>query len=79
VAQPDSTPTTAQSVSARVSRSNQLAQSCVVLAIAIAIVVMAFSCFGLWALADYVAIEVLGWDYRPIPELILPLLPFLLH
>lgn len=49
----------------------QLAQSCVVLAIAIAIVVMAFSCFGLWMLADYIALEVLEWNYRP--NLIIPL------
>ena len=46
----------------------QLSQSCLVLAIAVAIIVMTFSCFGLWAILDYVALEVMGWDYRPIPQ-----------
>lgn len=44
-----------------------LAQSCLMLAIAIAIIVMAFSCFGLWAILDYVMIELAGLDYRPTP------------
>lgn len=40
------------------------AQSCLILSIALAIVVIAFSCFGLWAIADYIMMEVLGWRYR---------------
>lgn len=27
-------------------------------------VIIAFSCFGLWAIADYIMMEVLGWQYR---------------
>ncbi|MGB1251954.1 MAG: RING finger protein [Candidatus Promineifilaceae bacterium] len=45
----------------------QLAQSCVVISIAIAIVVISFSCFGLWAIADFLMIEVFDFSYRPIP------------
>ena len=45
----------------------QLAQSCVVLSIAIAIIVISFGCFGLWAIADYLMIEVFDLNYRPIP------------
>lgn len=48
------------------------AQSCLIIAIAIAILVFAFGCFGLWAIADYVMIEVLGYDYRPINQNLLP-------
>lgn len=40
------------------------AQSCLVIAIAASIVIIAFSCFGLWAIADYILIEILGWSYR---------------
>ncbi|MBE2221785.1 MAG: hypothetical protein IAF02_09605, partial [Anaerolineae bacterium] len=39
-------------------------QSCLLLSIAIAILVMAFGCFGLWAIADYLMIEVFHFDYR---------------
>lgn len=46
------------------TRGFHCAQSCLLLAIAIAIVLIAIGCFGLWALADYIAIEVMGWDYR---------------
>jgi hypothetical protein len=50
------------------------AQSCLVLSIALAIVVIAFSCYGLWAILDYVMINELGWQYRtPNAGLILPL------
>lgn len=50
------------------------AQSCLIVAIAISILVIAFSCYGLWAILDYVAIELLGWQYRaPLTQLILPL------
>lgn len=40
------------------------AQSCLVISIALAIVLIAAGCFGLWAVADYILIEVLGWQYR---------------
>ena len=44
------------------------AQSCLILAIALAILLFAVGCFGLWAIADYIAIEVLNWPYRgPLP------------
>ena len=40
------------------------AQSCLVISIALAIVLIAAGCFGLWAVADYILIELLGWQYR---------------
>jgi hypothetical protein len=40
------------------------AQSCLLLSIAVAIILIAVSCFGLWAIADYVMLELLGWQYR---------------
>ena len=40
------------------------AQSCLVLAIALSILIFAVSCFGLWAIADYLMLEVWGWQYR---------------
>jgi hypothetical protein len=40
------------------------AQSCLLIAIAISIILFAIGCFGLWAIADYIMIEVLGWPYR---------------
>jgi len=46
------------------ARSFHCAQSCLVVAIAVAIILFAIGCFGLWAIADYVMIEVLGWQYR---------------
>lgn len=52
------------------------AQSCLIAAIAISIVVLAFSCFGLWAILDYILIEVLGWQYRD--PMSLNMVPFLL-
>jgi hypothetical protein len=49
------------------------AQSCLVLSIALAIVLIAAGCFGLWAVADYVLVEVLGWQYRdPFTGSLLP-------
>ncbi len=39
-------------------------QTCVILAVALAILVFGFSCFGLWAIADYIMLHVLHWDYR---------------
>ncbi len=47
------------------------AQSCLVFAIAISIVIFAISCFGLWAILDYIVVEVLGWQYRePLTQLV---------
>ena len=40
------------------------AQNCLFLSIAIAILIIAVSCFGLWAIADYIMIEILGYGYR---------------
>lgn len=40
------------------------AQSCLLLSIAIAILLVAIGCFGLWAIADYILLEVLHWPYR---------------
>jgi hypothetical protein len=40
------------------------AQSCLLLSIAFAILLVAIGCFGLWAIADYIMIEVLQWPYR---------------
>ena len=46
------------------SSSMGCAQSCLVISIALAIVLIAAGCFGLWAVADYILIEVLGLQYR---------------
>lgn len=46
------------------ARGFHCAQSCLVVAIAVAIILFAIGCFGLWAIADYIMIEVLGWHYR---------------
>lgn len=40
------------------------AQSCLVVAIAISILIFAVSCFGLWAILDYLFIEIFNWQYR---------------
>ena len=56
------------------TRGFHCAQSCLLIAIAIAIVLFAVGCFGLWAIADYILVEVLEWQYRdPLSE-ILPLI-----
>jgi len=60
------------------TRSFHMAQSCLLIAIAISILIFAFSCFGLWAIADYVMIEILNWQYRPIFDSLLPLIPLLI-
>lgn len=60
-------------VRAMPSSSMGCAQACLVLSIAIAIVLIAAGCFGLWAIADYILIEELGWQYRsPLSGVILP-------
>lgn len=40
------------------------AQSCLIVAIALSIVIFAVSCFGLWAMLDYLFVEVFDWQYR---------------
>jgi hypothetical protein len=54
-------------------------QGCLLVGIAIAIIFFSIGCFGLWAIADYIMLEVLGWQYR-VPEagLILPQIVLLL-
>lgn len=55
------------------SSSMGCAQACLIISIAIAIVLIAASCFGIWAIADYILIEELGWEYRsPFTGMILP-------
>jgi hypothetical protein len=45
------------------------AQSCLLLSIAIAIVLFAVGCYGMWAIADYIMLELLDWPYRaPLSE-----------
>ncbi len=53
-------------------------QGCLLVAIAIAIIFFSIGCFGLWAIADYIMLEVLGWQYR-VPEagILLPQIAFL--
>jgi hypothetical protein len=46
------------------TRGFHCAQSCLLIAIAAAIILFAIGCFGLWAIADYLMIEVLEWHYR---------------
>ena len=46
------------------TRSFHCAQSCLLISIAVAIILIAIGCFGLWAIADYIMIDVLGWQYR---------------
>ncbi len=54
-------------------------QGCLLVGIAIAIIFFSIGCFGLWAIADYIMLEVLGWQYR-VPEtgFILPQIMLLL-
>jgi len=55
------------------SSSMGCAQTCLIISIAIAIVLIAAACFGLWAIADYILIEEMGWQYRaPFSGMILP-------
>lgn len=65
------------------SSSFSCAQSCLIIAIAVSILLFAVSCFGLWAMFDYILIEILGWRYRePLSQaILLPalLIPALLH
>ena len=53
------------------ARGFHCAQSCLLISIAVAIILIAIACFGLWAIVDYVMIEVLEWQYRaPVSGLI---------
>jgi len=55
------------------SSSMGCAQTCLLITVAIAIVLIAASCFGLWAFTDYVLNDVLGWQYHsPVAGVILP-------
>ncbi len=55
------------------SSSMGCAQACLIISIALAIVLIAAGCFGLWAVADYILLEVLGWQYRsPFTGTIVP-------
>ncbi len=48
------------------------AQGCLLLSIAAAILLVSIGCFGLWAIADYIMLEILGWGYRaPLEGMIL--------
>ena len=50
-------------------------QGCLLVGVAIAIIFFSIGCFGLWAIADYIMLEVLGWQYRlPETSMILPLI-----
>ncbi len=46
------------------TRGFHCAQSCLLLTIALAIILFAVGCFGLWAIADYIMIEILELQYR---------------
>ena len=39
-------------------------QTCLIIAIALSIIFFAVGCFGLWAMLDYLFMEILGWQYR---------------
>ncbi|WP_420630745.1 RING finger protein [Candidatus Leptofilum sp.] len=51
----------------RTARRFGCGQGCLLVGIAIAIIFFSIGCFGLWAIADYIMLEVLGWHYR-VPE-----------
>ena len=65
--QPSAQPTTENSRLQRTARRLGCGQGCLLIAIAIAIIFFSIGCFGLWAIADYIMLEVLGWQYR-VPE-----------
>jgi hypothetical protein len=55
------------------ARSFHCAQSCLVIAIAVAIILFAIGCFGLWAIADYLMLNVFNLPYRaPLTEIVPP-------
>lgn len=57
-------PSPSSTVKTLPASSFSCAQSCLIIAIAISIILIAVSCFGLWAILDYVVVELLGWQYR---------------
>lgn len=60
-------------VRAMPSSSLGCAQACLIISIAIAIVLIAVACYGLWEIADYILYEQLGWQYRePSSSFLLP-------
>jgi hypothetical protein len=69
-------PEPASNVNGRIQRTANrfgCGQGCLLVGIAIAIIFFSIGCFGLWAIADYIMLEVLGWQYRvPEASLILP-------
>lgn len=83
--QPENQPLTSQPPTTNPTRLQRTAnrwgcgQGCLLVAIAIAIIFFSIGCFGLWAIADYIMLEVLGWQYR-VPEagIILPQLLLLI-
>lgn len=58
---PALTPTPAETA---VVAPSPIATNCLLISIAIAILLIAIGCYGLWAIADYILLEVLGWPYR---------------
>lgn len=61
-------------VQALPTTSLSCAQSCLVIAIALSILIVAVSCFGLWAMLDYLMMEVFDMPYREPLSSALPLL-----
>lgn len=55
------------------SSSFGCAQGCFLISIGLAVLLFAIACFGLWAMLDYIFIEVLGWAYRAPISGFLPL------
>ena len=51
----------------RTARRLGCGQGCLLVGIAIAIIFFSIGCFGLWAIADFIMLEILGWQYR-VPE-----------
>jgi len=75
--EPDSAPLPSQNrrVITRPSSSFGCGQSCLLIAIAIAIIFFSIGCFGLWAIFDYLMLNVWDMPYRaPFSGLIIPLL-----
>lgn len=54
------------------SSSFGCAQGCFLVSMGLAVLLFAIACFGLWAMLDYIFIEVLGWAYREPISGILP-------
>jgi len=56
------------------SSSFGCAQGCFLISIGLAVLLFAIACFGMWAMLDYIMINVLGWSYRAPLTGIIPLL-----